>query len=311
MNRGYRLAGYGLTAIVLAATLSCASEPPRGRPKEFDQPEAAAKALVDTVAKGDVAELLAIFGPEAKDLVVASDPAAARRNREVFAIAAAESWKLADEGPDRKTLIVGHEEWPFPIPLVAVAKRWHFDTAAGKEEVLARRIGRNELAAIKIAGTYVIAQLVYARHPRDGQPAGRYARTFRSDSGRQNGLYWPVKHGQPRSPLGDLVARAAEDGRQITGTSQQPAPFRGYYFKILTGQGASAQGGARDYVAGGAMTGGFALVAWPAEYDVTGVMTFVVSQNGAVYQKDLGAETATAAKTMTLYDPDSSWAKVQ
>ena len=177
--------------------------------------------------------------------------------------------------------------------------------------MLTRRIGRNELATIKIAGTYVIAQLVYAKHPHDGQPAGRYATVFRSDAGRQNGLYWPVKTGQPRSPLGDLVARAAEEGRPINGTSQQPAPFRGYYYKILTGQGASAPGGAKDYAAGGAMTGGFGLVAWPAEYDVTGIMTFMINQSGVMYEKDLGTETAAAARRLTLYDPDSTWTKVQ
>jgi len=297
--------------IVLAVTISCAKDDPKVNSKEFDQPEAAAKALIDTVQKGDIAELVAIFGPDARDLVVASNPAAARRNREVFAIAAGESWKLADEGPGRKTLVVGREEWPFPIPLVAVSNRWHFDTAAGKEEVLTRRIGRNELAAIKVAGTYVIAQLVYSKQAHDGQPAGRYATAFRSDPGRQNGLYWPEKKGEPRSPLGDLVAQAAEEGRPINGTTQRPAPFRGYYYKILTSQGASAQGGARDYMVNGAMTGGFALVAWPAEYDVTGVMTFMVNQDGVVHEKDLGADTAEAAKRLTVYDPDSTWAKVQ
>ena len=221
----------------------------RAQARHFDSPDAAAHALIDTVKVGDTADLLAIFGPDAQDLIASSDPVTARRNREVFAIAAGESWRLADDGPDRKALVIGHEEWPFPIPLVKDAGAWRFDTAAGKEEVLARRIGRNELAVILTCHTYVAAQRVYARYPHDGMPAGRYAARFVSDPGRQNGLYWPATHGQPRSPLGDLVASAADEGRPVNSNDRQPAPFHGYYFRILTAQGASAAGGATDYAA--------------------------------------------------------------
>ena len=278
--------------VALAATLSCARTEQAVQGRAFDKPEAAAAALIDAVAKSNTGELAAIFGPDASDLVQSSDPVVARRGREVFAAAAGQAWRLVDEGPDKRTLVIGHEEWPFPIPLVAASGRWRFDTAAGKEEVLARRIGRNELAVIRICRTYVTAQKVYAKHPHDGQPAGRYATAFVSDPGKQNGLYWPAKKGQLRSPLGDLVARAADDGRKF-GDGTKPAPFHGYYFKILSSPG------------------GFALIAWPAEYDVTGVMTFIINQNGNLLEKDLGPETDQAARRLTLYAPDATWSKVQ
>jgi hypothetical protein len=159
---------------------------------------------------------------------------------------------------------------------------------------------------ISVCRTYVAAQRLYAGRPHDGQPAGRHAMTFRSDPGRQNGLYWPAKRGEKRSPLGDLVAEAAAEGRP-TDPAGAPSPFHGYYFRILTAQGPNAAGGAMDYVKDGAMSGGFALVAWPAEYDVTGVMTFVVNQDGVLHQKDLGPDTDKAGKTMTAYDPDATW----
>jgi hypothetical protein len=211
----------------------------------------------------------------------------------VFKVAVGEGWRLVDEGTDTKVLVVGNEQWPFPIPIVRDANGWRFDTAAGKEEVLARRIGRNELAVIDVCRTYVQAQQVYARHGHDGKPAGLYATRFVSDPGKQNGLYWPAKRGEKRSPLGDLVAKASEEGRTLGGESQ-PSPFHGYYFKILTEK-----------------SGGFALVAWPAQYDATGVMTFLVDQSGVVRQKDLGPETDPAARAMTAYNPDASWTTVE
>src|SRR5262249_47748342 len=231
------------------------------------------------------------------------------QNREIFTVAAAEGWRLVDDGTDRKDLIVGNEGWPFPVPLVKVGNTWRFDTAAGKEEVLARRIGRNELAAIGTCRTYVTAQHRYAADGHDGKPAGLFATAFRSDSGKQNGLYWPAARGQPRSPLGDLVAEASEEGRTL-GTKTERAPFHGYSFKTLTGQGAAVRGGAKSYIVNGEMSGGFALVAWPAQYDVTGIMTFIVNQDGIVYEKDLGTQTATPA-AMTRYNPDASWRQVQ
>jgi hypothetical protein len=303
------LVATALTTAILAAALSCASEE-RPAHREFETAEAAAQALIDTVKSRNPSDLRAIFGPDVQELILSTEPATARRNLEVFAIATAEAWRLTDEGPDHKVLVIGHEEWPFPIPLVNDAGKWRFDTAAGKEEVIARRIGRNELAVMRICHTYVAAQHVYAKHPHDGNPAGVYAATFSSEPGRQNGLYWPAKKGERRSPLGDLVARAANEGRSLDSKAGQPMPLRGYYFKILTAQGASASGGAKNYIVDGRMTGGFALVAWPAEYDITGVMTFVINQTGVLYQKDLGLETDQEVRRLTVYDPDSSWAIV-
>ena len=297
-------------AIACAAMTACTSNEVRGKPRTFDAPEDAVSALIDTVKAGNTSELLAIFGQDAHDLMASSEPVTARRHREVFVIAAAETWRLADEGPNRKALVIGHEQWPFPIPLVYEAGRWRFDTIAGREEVLARRIGRNELAVMQICRTYVAAQRVYAKYPHDGRPAGIYATALRSDPGRQNGLYWPERDGQPRSPLGDLVADAAAEGRSLDG-SHPPTPFYGYYFKILTAQGPSAAGGARAYVVGDVMSGGFALAAWPAEYDRSGVMTFVINQDGILHQKDFGPDTERAVQQLTLYDPDPSWVAVQ
>jgi hypothetical protein len=197
------------------------------------------------------------------------------------------------------------------VPLVKDASGWRFDAAAGKEEVLNRRIGRNELAAIRVCNTVVVAQRLYAKHRHDGRRTGLYAATFRSDPGKQNGLYWPATRGQKRSPLGDLVAQAASEGRPLGTDRAQPSPFHGYYFKILTGQGAAAAGGAKDYLVKGEMAGGFALVAWPAQYDVTGIMTFVVNHEGTIREKDMGPGTDAEARGMTLFNPDGSWRIVQ
>lgn len=279
--------------------------------RAFAAPEDAVKALFETVKIGDLDALLAIFGPEGRDLIASSDPATARMNRRVFAVAAREQWHLEDAKPSGKTLVIGNENWPFPVPIVKAADGWRFDTAAGKEEIVARRIGRNELDAIATARAYVTAQRRYAQQGHDGKPAGAYAVMFQSDPGKQNGLYWPAAHGQKRSPLGDLVAQAAEDGRPAGGDRKQPTAFHGYYFKILTAQGAAATGGARNYIVNGQMSGGFALVAWPAQYDETGVMTFIVNQDGIVRERHLGPQTDAVARKMTAYNPDSSWRPVQ
>lgn len=276
--------------------------------RTFAAPEDAVKALFDTVKTDNLDELLAIFGPEGKELAAGSDPTIGRMNRRVFTVAAREKWHLEDETPTRKTLVIGNEDWPFPVPLVKGADGWRFDTAAGKEEVLARRIGRNELSAIATSRAYVAAQHRYALEGHDGKPAGVHAAKFQSDAGKQNGLYWPTARGQKRSPLGDLLAQAAPEGRQA---GAQPAPLHGYYFKILTGQGAAVPGGAKSYIVKGEMSGGFALVAWPAQYDASGVMTFVVNQDGIVQEKDLGPQTDTIARKMTAYNPDKSWRPIQ
>ncbi len=293
----------------LVSTAAITAQPTA--PRTFDAPEDAVKALFDTVRTGSIDALLEIFGPEGKDLVESSNPEASRMNRQVFAVAAREQWHLEDATPTRKTLVIGHENWPFPVPLVKAPTGWHFDTAAGKEEVVARRIGRNELAAIAAMHAYSTAQRRYAEQGHDGKAAGVHAMKFQSDPGTQNGLYWPTARGEQRSPLGDLVAQAAEEKRPVGVDGAQPTPFHGYYFKILTGQGAAAAGGARSYVVKGDMSGGFALVAWPAQYDVTGVMTFIVNQDGVVRERDLGPQTADTARRMTVYNPDASWRPVR
>lgn len=303
-----RRAARALVWFALAACLACTTSSSASRQRTFQTPEEAAKALIDVAKKGGVPDLLLIVGPDAKELVDSSDAVTARHNREVFTVAASEGWKLVDEGTNRKTLVVGHEEWPFPVPIVKGDNGWRFDTAAGMEEVLARRIGRNELAAIHICQTYVTAQQLYAQHGHDGKPSGLFARTFQSDQGKQNGLYWPVKRGEKRSPLGDLVAEA--EGH-ASGAGSRPSPFHGYYFKILTAQGPAGSGGAKDYVSNGELSGGFALVAWPAQYDATGVMTFLVNRDGIVRQKDLGPGTDGAARSMASYNPDDSWEAVK
>jgi hypothetical protein len=288
----------------------CASSASAQAARPFASPEDAVKALIAAVKAGQVADLVAIFGAEGKELVESSDAATARQHQRVFTVAVAERWHLEDAGPNRKTLVIGNEDWPFPVPLVKDDGGWRFDTAAGTEEVIARRIGRNELAAIATVHAYVDAQRRYAAQAHDGKPAGVHAATFTSDPGKENGLYWPATAGQTRSPLGDLVAQAAAEGRAVGGDRSQPSPFHGYYFRILTAQGSAAKGGAKPYVVKGLMSGGFALVAWPAQYDVTGVMTFVVNQDGVVHEKDLGPGTDAAARKMTAYNPDADWRPV-
>ena len=260
--------------------------------RTFATPEEAVRALAAAAGASNVDELVAIFGPDSQELTASSDAATARKNREVFTVAIAEGWRLENVSATRKTLVIGNEAWPFPVPLAKSASGWRFDTAAGKEEVIARRIGRNELAVLAICHGYVKAQRRYAEKGHDGKPAGLFATAFRSEPGQQNGLYWPAKRGEPKSPMGDLVAQAAEEGRPIGTSGAGPTPFHGYHFKMLSS------------------ANGFGLVAWPAEYDVTGVMTFIVNQDGVVREKDLGRDTHATVGGMTKYSPDASWRPV-
>lgn len=289
--------------LAVMALTACSKTPAH---QTFGTPEDAVRALTAAVKAGKIDDVVAIFGADGRTLIDSSDAATARRNREVFTAAVAERWHLEDRGADARTLVIGNEDWPFPVPLVKDGASWRFDTAAGADEILNRRIGRNELAVMQICRTYVAAQQVYASRGHDGAPNGIFATGFRSDAGRENGLYWPAARGARRSPLGDLVAQAAEEGTAL-GSGPKPGPFHGYYYKILSRQGAAAPGGAKDYIIDGRMTGGFALVAWPAEYDATGVMTFIVNGDGVVREKDLGPATASEARQMTAYDPDASW----
>jgi len=205
--------------------------------------------------------------------------------------------------------VIGDEQWPFPIPLAKSGDGWQFDTDAGREEILSRRIGRNELKAIDLCRDYVLMQEEYASQPRDGNLAGRYAQRLRSTPGRQDGLYWKVGPEERTSPLGDLMAQAAAEGYDENKSA--PQPFWGYHFRVLTAQGAAAKGGAKSYIVNGEMTGGFGLIAYPAKYGHGGIMTFIVNQDGVVYQKDLGEDTLKVAPTLTAFDPDSTWAAVK
>jgi len=305
MNARSLTAALALLLVVFVAS----GEARRQEPRAFATPEEAARALQSAARQGFDA-LSAIFGAAARELVDTSDPARAQRNRETFVVAFAEEWRLQDLGAGRKELVIGHESWPFPVPLVKTARGWVFDVAAGKEEILNRRIGRNELTTIETCLAIVKAQRAYASAGHDGKPAGIYAQRFSSDPGSHNGLYWPSERGAARSPLGDLVAQAARDGQPRDSAQPGRTPFHGYFFRILDGQGPAAPGGARSYVVNGQMTGGFALVARPSQYDVTGVVTFIVNQDGVLYEKDLGPETASTVGGITRYDPDATWARV-
>jgi hypothetical protein len=297
-----------MSTTVLWLLLGAAAGAAGSGPRVFATPEQAAGALIDIVKANDLPGLVALFGSEGQELVDTSDAATGRRNREVFVAAVGEGWRLGDLAAGRKELVLGHEAWPFPVPLVKGAGGWSFDAAAGREEILNRRIGRNELAVIRVLQQYVAAQRAYAAAGHDGKPAGRYARQFGSDPGKQNGLYWPAR-GQSRSPLGVLVAQASQEGYRRQG-GEGPSPLHGYYFRILEGQGPAAPSGAADYVVNGEMTGGFALVAWPVHYGASGVMTFIVNQAGVAYEKDLGDDTAAAVQKIARYDPDRTWSAV-
>jgi hypothetical protein len=273
----------------------------------FATPEDAAKALLQAFQDQDLEKLNGIFGADAVQAISSGDPVSDRHDREVMAIAMAGSWRWAPLGATRKELIIGDEEWPFPVPLTKAGNAWRFDTEAGKHEVLARRIGRNELAVIDLCLAYVALQKEYAADGHDGKPAGLYAQKIRSTAGKQDGLYWEAKPGAPPSPMGDLAADAEAAGYDRA--KNPDTPFMGYFFRIVAAQGSAAPGGAKNYLVNGDMSGGFALVAFPAKYGYGGVMTFIVNQNGVVYEKDLGKDTAQAVSEIKAYNPDKTWMK--
>ncbi len=299
----------GATATLVAVALLLA--PPaalaqRAEQKSFASPQQAVAALVAAVEDDSGAGLLAILGPGSQDLIASGDAVADRNGRARFLKAYGEKNGLEQERPDRAQLIVGDKEYPFPIPIVREGDAWRFDTLAGRVEILNRRIGRNELHTIDVMRTYTDAQREYASRKRNGGVA-EFAQRFASSEGKRDGLYWEPGEGEEESPLGPLIARAAEEGYGSGLGKEPPEPFHGYYFKILKAQGEHAAGGAFDYVANGRMVLGFALLAYPARHGVSGIMTFIVNQEGVIYEKDLGEETAQAAATMTLFDPDGSW----
>jgi DUF2950 family protein len=302
--RGLRLiAALGL----LCGSFAVAMTGPAVAQQSFKTPDAAADALANAARAKDRAALLAVLGKDGAEIASSGDPVADADIRQKFVDAYDAKHGIKMDGDAKATLIIGNEDFPVPIPLVRQADGWQFDTAAGRQEVLARRIGRNELAAIQSCLAYVDAQNEYADKDRTGAGSGVYAQRIVSEPGKKNGLYWPSSASGDESPLGELVAEASQQGYRV---GEGRAPFHGYYFKVLTKQGPDAHGGALDYVVNGKMIGGYGLVAYPAEYRNSGVMTFLVNHEGVVFQKDLGPRTAELAERMTSFNPDSSWAKV-
>jgi hypothetical protein len=273
-------------------------------PMAFATPDAAFNAIVGAAGDFNVPKLLAILGPGGKNLVQSADAVADKKNAQAFAAEAhaAHLIQIAPSNPNKATIVVGDEAWPMPIPLVKKNGKWYFDTAAGRQEILYRRIGTNELDAIEVCRGYVEAQKEYALTIHDNSGVNQYAQRIFSTPGKHNGLYWKNSDGTDGGPIGETVAKALDEGYKIGGTG-----YHGYYFKILKGQGASAPLGKMNYVIQGAMIGGFGLVAVPAQYGVTGIKTFIVGSNGIVYQRDLGANSLAIVKDMTLYNPSVGW----
>jgi hypothetical protein len=276
--------------------------------ERFSTPQAAVDALKAAVEVRDTNALHAIFGPTAHSLVSA-DVVEAAAEREMFMHRVKEKVNLVAASDSKQQLRLGADGWPFPIPLVKQDGLWRFDIAAGKEEILNRRIGANELGAIQVCRAYVQAQREYASVDRTGNGVLKYAQHLRSTPGAHDGLYWSTRTGDELSPLGPLVAQARDEGyrHETKILTDTPSPYHGYFFRILTRQGKHAPGGNYNYLINGQMIAGFALVAWPAEWGNTGVMTLIVNQQGKVYQKNLGPKTPSIARAMTTYDPDNTW----
>lgn len=293
-------------AAATAATSGAAA--PASKAMTFSTPELAAKALVDAADQFDTPTLIKIFGPEGDDIVFSGEVAQDRQRATDFAAEAHEKMTVSvdPKSGKRAFVLVGNEDWPFPVPLVKVGDKWHFDSAAGRQELLYRRIGANELDAIQISNGYVDAQEEYALQPREGYEVNQYAQRILSTPGKQDGLAWQNADDTWGGPIGENIAKAIAQGY-----STKEEPYHGYFFKILKGQGPDAPLGEMDYVIKGAMLGGFALVAAPAEYRVTGVKTFIVSNDGVVYEKDLGPNTIDSFKKMELFNPDKTWSPVE
>jgi hypothetical protein len=289
----------------VAATIALLASATGAPAQEYKTPDEAVAALIGAAKAGDRTALTRVLGPGSAEVVSSGDEVADANARKRVVEAYDAKHNVVLEGADKAALVIGNEDWPFPIPLVRKDGTWRFDTEAGRDEILFRRIGRNELNAIQAILAYVDAQQEYAEKGIGG--SGVYAQRVVSQPGKKDGLYWPTQSGEDESPLGELAAAASAAGYRA---SQQRQPYHGYYFKILTRQGANAPGGAIDYVVKGKMMGGFALVAYPAEYRNSGVMTFLVNHQGIVYEKDLGPNTAGIASGMTAYNPDGTWQRV-
>jgi len=296
-----------IAAAVLLLGASLAAFAAGTSQRSFTSPEEAVKSLVAAVRADDVKEMKAILGPGSKELVSSGDEMADRVGREKFLKSYDQKNRMEKLSPDKMTLCTGDDDWPMPIPIVKKGTKWVFDIRGGKQEILNRRIGRNELHVMDVIHAYVDAQHEYATKDCRGAGAVEFAQVLVSTEGKRDGLYWEAKEGEEESPLGPLVAQAAREGYANANLS----PFHGYYFRILKGQGKRANGGVYNYVVKGKMILGFALVAYPAEYGNSGIMTFMVNQEGTIYQKNLGKETKRRAEAIKLFDPDKTWRKVE
>jgi Protein of unknown function (DUF2950) len=287
---------------VLALVLSSLAQ----AQQRFNTPDAAVEALIAAARSGDQRTVVSVLGPGSQELVSSGDPVADANTKQQFLTAYDAQHRVVSETGKPATLVIGKDDWPFPIPLVQREGQWSFDTAGGREEILARRIGRNELAAIKAALAYFDAQNEYADQHKNRDGMAVYAQRIVSTPGKKDGLYWPTSGSEPDSPLGEAVASATQQGYRV-GAGE---PYHGYYYKILTSQGPNAPGGAVDYVVRGNMIGGFGLVAYPAEYGNSGIMTFIINNDGDVFEKDLGDRTSRIASRMSTFNPDHTWRKV-
>jgi len=302
-----RLAAVAMLSAGIACfpALAAAQQPDQ---KTFSSAAQASRALVAALRTEDQPALLKILGADADSIISSGDAVEDKNDRDQFVQKYQQMHRLVTEPDGKTTLYIGAENWPAPIPLTHKGGSWYFDTAAGKQEILYRRVGKNELAVIQVCRELVDAEKEYHSQPHDGASAKEFAVKFFSDPGKHNGLYWQAGSGDPESPIGPLVASATAEG-YAPDANQKSEPFQGYYFRVLTGQGASAPGGARSYMVKGKMTRGFAFLAYPAEYRSSGVMTFIVDQGGIVREKDLGRRTPEIAKTLTRYEQDPTWRK--
>ncbi len=303
---GANLPKLAVVAIVLTMCFSTGGLAQQPGQKTFSSAEAASRALVTAAESNDTRAMIEILGPQGKDVVSSGDDAEDAQTRANFAERYREMHRLVKEPDGTTILYIGAHNWPTPIPLMQKGSVWYFDTEAGKKEILYRRIGRNEVSAIRVCQELVAAEKEYS-----AQHGGEYAQKIFSDEGQQNGLYWKSAEGQPQSPIGPLVASAVVGASYAQSQEGAPTPYRGYYFHILVGQGKSGPGGAKSYLVNGKMTDGFAFVAYPAEYRSSGVTTFIVGADGMVYEKDLGKKTDVVAKGMKEYDPGSGWKKAE
>jgi Protein of unknown function (DUF2950) len=298
----------GLLASLATATFLFATVPLAVAQETYKTPEDAAAALLAAAKSGDKQDALKVFGPDGEEIISSGDPVNDANQRNKFVEAYDAKHQIESKGDNNATLILGEKDWPFPVPLVKKDSGWRFDTETGLQEILFRRIGHNELDTIQTSLAYVDAQNDYAHITRASTGTAAYAQRIISEPGKKDGLYWPTQPGEEPSPLGDLMASATSQGYKVGGGR---TPYHGYYYKILTRQGPAAHGGAYDYVVRGNMIGGFALVAYPATYRNSGVMTFLVNHDGTVFEKDLGPRTDKFAEEMTSFNPDSTWTKVE